>query len=132
MLFVLAKFSCKKKIKKFEITPLITSITILLMGRIIDNFKICQSISTSVTEEHETVTYPNIQLYMKAIDHNFVFSPGELHIVFAYLKVINKYIENSGQDQIFIDSNIYSATAFLQILQGNIRSVVWKPIWFYI
>ena len=50
---------------------------------------------------------------------NFVFRLGELHIIFAYLKVIGKYIENSGLDQVFLEANIYGPIALSQILKGK-------------
>ena len=53
------------------------------------------------------------------INRNFIFRFGELHVVFAFLKVIGKYIENSGLDEIFIESNIYGPNTLNQILQGK-------------
>ena len=46
------------------------------------------------------------------INSNFIFRLGELRVVFAFLKVIGKYIENSGLDQVFIESCIYGPTTF--------------------
>ena len=53
------------------------------------------------------------------INENFVFRLGELHIVFAFLKTIGKYIECSGLDQIFVEANIYGSTTLDQILNGK-------------
>ena len=40
------------------------------------------------------------------IKQNFVFGLGELHIVFAMLKCIGKYIEGSGLDSLFLETGI--------------------------
>ena len=52
--------------------------------------------------------YNPMQLKSKEdINSNFIFRLDELHVVLAFLKVIGKYIENSGLDQVFIESGIY-------------------------
>ena len=69
----------------------------------------------------------DLQLYAKSmqlkskegINSNFVFRLGELHVVFAFLKVVGKYIENSGLDQVFIESGVYGPPTLNQILQGK-------------
>ena len=53
------------------------------------------------------------------INENYIFPLGELHVIFAYLKVIGKYIENSGLDQLFVEANIYGPTTLHQILKGK-------------
>ena len=50
------------------------------------------------------------------IKDNFIFRLGELHIVFAFLKVLGKYINYSGLDQILVDTEIYGPTTLSQIL----------------
>ena len=40
---------------------------------------------------------------------------GELHIVIAFLKVLGKYINCSGLDQIFVDTETYGSTTLSQI-----------------
>ena len=68
-----------------------------------------------------------MQLYAKAlhlqgrneISNNFVFRPGELHIVLAFQHASGKYIENSGLDQYFIDCDIYGPVTVNQILNGK-------------
>ena len=49
--------------------------------------------------------------------HIFKFGLGELHIVFAMLKVLGKYIIDNSLDEIFIETRIYGPTAFGQIIQ---------------
>ena len=44
---------------------------------------------------------------------------GELHTVFAMLKVIGKYIEETGLDKILVDSEIYEEKTLKQILGGK-------------
>ena len=53
------------------------------------------------------------------IHEEFVFCLGELHTVFAMLKVIGKYIEESGLDKIPIDSEIYGEKTLKQMLSGK-------------
>ena len=56
----------------------------------------------------------DLQLYAKCIKlrskneikGNFIFILGELHVVFAFLKVYGKYINCSGLDQILVDAEI--------------------------
>ena len=89
--------------------------------------KICQNISVSAISNRKTIISLDLQLYAKAmqlkakqdINENVVFRLGELHIVFAFLKTIGKYIECSGLDQIFVEANIYGSTTLDQILNGN-------------
>ena len=49
----------------------------------------------------------------------FVFRLGELNTVFAMLKVIGNYIEESWLDRIFVESGIYGENALKQILGGK-------------
>ena len=53
------------------------------------------------------------------IDRQFVFRMGELHIVFAFLKCIGKFIGNSGLDEIFVESGIYGPQTLEQIKSGK-------------
>lgn len=54
-----------------------------------------------------------------SINPDSVFHLGELHIIFDYLKVIGKYIENSGLDQIFW-------TDFALLWENMGHSRIWK------
>ena len=88
--------------------------------------KVCQSIAASA-ENRKTIVSMDLQLCAKSmrlkskddINSDFIFRSGELHAVFAFLKVIGKYIENSGLDLVFIESGIYGPTTLNQILQGK-------------
>ena len=53
------------------------------------------------------------------IRNNYIFRLGELHIVFAMIKVLGKYIENIGLDRLFIESGIYGETTLGQIINGK-------------
>ena len=82
-------------------------------------FKLCQNISTA----GKTIISLDLQLYSKAIklqsrddiNRNFVFCPGELHIVFAFLHAMGKYIQDSGIDQTFIEAGLYGPATLHQI-----------------
>ena len=93
----------------------------------IDTLNICQNISTKVAPDNKTIISLDLQLYAKALQlqsrndvaNNFVFRPGELHIVFAFQHAIGKYIDSSGLDQALIDCDIYGPIAVSQILKGK-------------
>ena len=53
------------------------------------------------------------------IRNNYIFRLGELHIVFAMIKVLGKYIENIGLDRLFIEPGIYGETTLGQIINGK-------------
>ena len=63
-----------------------------------------QSINRAVTEKNKTIVSIDLQLYFKCmqmrenldIRNNHIFRLSELHIVFPMIKVLGKYIENSG------------------------------------
>ena len=86
-----------------------------------------QGIATSTIPNLKAVVTLDLQLYDKCmqmtddsvIRDNFIFPLGELHIVFARLKVLGKYIIDSGLDDIFIGTGIYSPTTFGQIIEGK-------------
>jgi len=75
----------------------------------------------------KTIVSMDMQLYAyciqlqsdSAIHDQFVFRTGELHIVFAMIKSIGKYINSSGLDQIFIEANIYDPATMEQIKGGK-------------
>ena len=89
--------------------------------------QICQNISTITYPAGKTIISLDLQLYSKAlqlqsrkeVNCNFVFRPGELHIVFAFLHAIGIYIEGSGIDQVFVDANVYGCVTVEQIMKGT-------------
>ena len=75
-----------------------------------------------------TVVSLDMQLYDMAmklwvdrqdIRNQFLFRPGELHIVFWALSALGKYIEGSGIDQAWVEAGIYSPTTVTKILNGK-------------
>ena len=53
------------------------------------------------------------------IKDNLIFELGELHLVFAFLKVLGKYINCSGLDEILVDTETYGSTTLSKILNGK-------------
>ena len=76
--------------------------------------KLCQNISAATYPGGKSIISLDLQLYSKAkqvqsrdeINRNFVFRPGELHIAFAFLHTMGKYIQGSGIDQTFIEAGL--------------------------
>ena len=48
-----------------------------------------------------------------------MFRMGELHVVFAMLKVVGKYIDASGLDESFVEADIYGPNTLEQIKRGK-------------
>ena len=96
-------------------------------GNLYTALKIVQGINVSVTGKKRTIVTLDLQLYSKCmqmrersdIKENYIFRLGELHIVFAFLKVIGKYILGSGLDQMLIEAGVYGPTTLGQILEGK-------------
>ena len=74
-----------------------------------------------MTGSERTIVTLDLQLYSKCIQlrerneikNNFIFRLGEL------LKVVGKYIEDSGLDRVFQQAGIYSKTTLDQIMDGG-------------
>lgn len=63
---------------------------------------------------------PAKKLQMSRPDlNNIILRAGELHVVIAELKTIGVYIENSGVDMAWIESDLYGPATVKQILEGN-------------
>ena len=89
-----------------------------------------QNISTIVVGlERKTVISVDMGLYLLAkklqmarndLNH-LILSPGhdELHIVMAMLRTIGAYIDSSGIDMCWIESELYGPSTVKQILDGN-------------
>jgi len=86
-----------------------------------------RGISVCVAPYKRTIVTLDLQLYAKCMElrsneeikNNFIFRLGELHVVFAYLKVLGKYITGSGLDQLLIEVNDYGPTTLGHILNGK-------------
>jgi len=87
-----------------------------------------QNISTIVVgSERKTVISLDMGLYLPAkklqmarndLNH-LILRPGELHIVMAMLRTIGAYIDSSGIDMCWIESELYGPSTVKQILDGN-------------
>ncbi|KAK3740139.1 hypothetical protein QZH41_007574 [Actinostola sp. cb2023] len=63
---------------------------------------------------------PAMKLQMARNDlKHLILRPGELHIVMAQLRTIGAFIDNSGLDMCWIESDLYGPTTVKQILDGN-------------
>ena len=62
-----------------------------------------------------------MKLWMEREDikKQFLFRPGELHIVFWALAALGKYVEGSGIDHAWVEAGQYSPTTVTQILNGK-------------
>ena len=77
--------------------------------------RIVQGINTSQATGRKTIVSMDMQLYAYCIQlqskeeirDNFAFRTGELHVVFAMIKAIGKYIDSSGIDQAFIEAELF-------------------------
>ena len=87
-----------------------------------------QDIKTKIIgQSRKTVISLDLGLYQPAKKlqtaredlHNIILRPGELHIVMAQLRAIGKFIENSGLDMSWIESELYGPATVKQIIEGN-------------
>ena len=63
---------------------------------------------------------PAKKLQMARTDLNhIILRPGELHICMAMLRTIGAYVENSGIDMCWVESELYGPSTVRQILVGN-------------
>ena len=89
--------------------------------------KMAQGINVAVTGNEKTIITLDLHLYSKAmqmrekndINEEFIFRLRELYIVFAMLKFIGKYIEESGLDRLFVEAGLYGESTLSQILNGK-------------
>ena len=92
--------------------------------------EIVQGINVATNADHKTILSTDRHLYAKCIKlqdngsirYQFVFRLGELHILFAKLKVIGKNINFSCLDEAFIEVDIYGPTTLQQVTGVNQRS----------
>ena len=59
-----------------------------------------------------------LQMTRQDLEH-IVLCPGELHIVMAQLRTIGAFIEDSGLDMCWVESDLYGPSTVKQILGGN-------------
>ena len=58
-------------------------------------------------------------MYHKDLQGQFILRSGELHTVMAMLRKIVSYVDNSGLDTIWLESDMYGLATCRQILDGN-------------
>ena len=88
---------------------------------------VANNIRLANSKQRKTIVAFDLQLYSKCIqlqareeiNSTFVFRMGELHVVFAFLKCIGKYIDNSRLDDIFIEAKIYGPSTMEKMKGGN-------------
>lgn len=79
------------------------------------SLKLGQGINVEISGKKKKIVTPDLQLYAKCIQlreykdicKNYIFRPGELHIIFAMMKVFGKYTDVSGLERLFIEAEIY-------------------------
>ena len=89
--------------------------------------ELTQNISAVVVgPDQKTVITLDLDLCERAIkiqstqeNTNWVLRAGELHICFAALHALGKYVEESGLDSIAVEKGIYSPTTLRQIFGGK-------------
>ena len=90
--------------------------------------KLAQGINTVVSpDSSKTIVTLDLQLYSmcvklrerKDVYEGFIFRMGELHVVFAMLKVIGKLITDSGIESLFVEAGVYGPTTLGQIIDGK-------------
>ena len=89
--------------------------------------KQAQEINMKVFPNKKSIVTLDLQLYAKCMElrsrnkikYKLIFKLEELNIVFAFLKVLGKYINCCGLDQILVDTDTYGSTTLSQILNGK-------------
>lgn len=99
------------------------------------SLKLAPGINTDITGCKQTILITlDLQLYAKAIQlrekdeirESFIFRLSEMHIVFAMLKCLGKYVEDNGLDRLFTEAGVFGDCTLGQILGGKIRNELWK------
>ena len=86
-----------------------------------------QRIAKRTTPNLKAIVILDLQVYDKCMlmkdnprfRDNLIFRLGELHIVFAMLKVLRKCIIDSGLVDVCIKTGSYGPTTFGQIIEGK-------------
>ena len=90
--------------------------------------KLAMNISAVVCgEERRTVITLDLDLYEHAVNirnatgtmNHLVLRMGELHVVFAALHALGKYIDGCGLDQIWTEQGIYGPATVRQLFRGK-------------
>ena len=89
--------------------------------------KLTQDISSVVVgPSRKTIITLDMDLFQRALkikfsvgNENWILRPGELHICFAALHALGKYIDGSGLGSLAIEANIYSPATLRQVYGGK-------------
>ena len=60
-----------------------------------------------------------LEYALECCQGKWILRPGELHTVMAQLRTIGSYIESSGLDGVWTESDIYGPATVKQILEGK-------------
>ena len=61
----------------------------------------------------------HLEVYHEYFQGQFILRLGELHTVMAMLRTIRSFIDNSGLDRIWLESDMHGPATHEQILDGN-------------
>lgn len=90
--------------------------------------KLSQGVNAVIAPDStKTIVTLDLQLYTmcvqlrsrKDVFDGFIFRMGELHVVFAMLKVIGKLITDSGVESLFVEAGVYGPVTMAQIIEGK-------------
>lgn len=96
-----------------------TLLTILMQAQAI-NTKVMGSGHKTIISLDMGLYQPAKKLQMSRNDLNhLILRPGELHIVMAQLRALGSFIEGSGIDLCWVESDLYGPTTVKQILEGK-------------
>ena len=96
-----------------------TMLTILMQAQAI-TAKIMGPGNKTVISLDMGLYQPAKKLQMARDDLNhIILRPGELHVVMAQLRTLGSFIENSGIDLCWSESDLYGPTTVKQIIEGN-------------
>ena len=98
-----------------------TLLTILMQAQNITTTVVGQNRRTSISRALDMgLCQPAKELQMTCQDlGHIILHPGELHIVMAQLRTISAFIEDSGLDMCWVESDLYGPSTVKQILGGT-------------
>jgi hypothetical protein len=64
-----------------------------------------------------------LQMARNDLDH-IVLRPGELHVLMAQLRTLGSFVDNSGIDLCWIESDLYGPATAKQIIDGNHVAII--------
>ena len=96
-----------------------TLLTILMQAQNIKTMVVGQNRRTAISLDMGLYQpAKKLQMTRQDLEH-IILRPGELHIVMAQLRTIGAFIEDSGLDMCWVESDLYAPSTVKQILGGN-------------